>query len=125
MSVWTFFAAAVAGGIGAGARYLADLLVVGSKPARVPLGIFLVNVTGSFALGVLTGLGAARVGGDVAWVVGVGLLGGYTTFSTVSVESALLMRAGRARRGWLNAAGTLVAGVVAAGAGLLIGALQP
>ena len=57
------------------------------------------------------------------WIVGVGLLGGYTTFSTVSVESVLLMRSGEARRGWLNLVGTLVLGVAAAAAGLAIGQL--
>lgn len=123
MSVWLFVGAAVAGGIGAGLRYLVDLLVIGTRPARFPLGILVVNVTGSFALGVLTGLGAAHVGSEVAWIVGVGLLGGYTTFSTVSAESVLLMRTGETRRGWMNAAGTLVAGVAAAGAGLALGGL--
>ncbi|MET0829191.1 MAG: CrcB family protein [Microbacterium sp.] len=123
MSVWVFVGAALAGGIGAGLRYLVDVLVVGGRPARFPLGILVVNVTGSFALGVLTGLGAALVGTDLAWVIGVGLLGGYTTFSTVSLESVLLMRSGEARRGWMNAVGTLVLGVAAAAAGLAIGHL--
>jgi CrcB protein len=123
MTPWLFVGTAVAGGIGAGLRYLVDLLVVGTKPARFPLGILVVNVTGSFALGVLTGLGAAHVGSETAWLLGVGLLGGYTTFSTVSAESVLLMRTGETRRGWVNAAGTLVAGVAAAGIGLALGGL--
>ena len=123
MSVWVFVGAALAGGVGAGLRYLVDVLVVGGRPRRLPLGILVVNVTGSFALGVLTGLGAGMVGGDLAWVIGVGLLGGYTTFSTVSLESVLLMRAGEARRGWMNAVGTLLIGVAAAAAGLAIGHL--
>lgn len=118
-----FVGAALAGGIGAGLRYLVDVVVVGGRPARFPLGILVVNVTGSFALGVLTGLSAGLLGGDLAWVLGVGLLGGYTTFSTVSVESALLVGAGEARKGWLNAVGTLVLGVVAAAAGLALGSL--
>ncbi len=88
-----------------------------------PLGILIVNITGSFALGVLTGLGASLVGGATVWIVGVGLLGGYTTFSTVSLESVLLVRSGEARRGWMNAVGTLVLGVAAAAAGLAIGQL--
>jgi CrcB protein len=120
MTPWLFVGTAVAGGIGAGLRYLVDLLVVGTKPARFPLGILVVNVTGSFALGVLTGLGAAHVGGELAWALGVGLLGGYTTFSTVSAESVLLMRTGETRRGWMNAAGTLVAGIAAAAVGLAL-----
>jgi CrcB protein len=120
---WVLIAAALAGGAGAGLRYLVDVLVVGGRLARFPLGILVVNVTGSFALGMLTGLGAGFVGTDLAWVLGVGLLGGYTTFSTVSVESALLIRTGEARRGWMNALGTLVLGVVAAAAGLAVGGL--
>ena len=123
MSVWVFAAAALAGGVGAGLRYLVDVLVVGGRPGRLPLGIFVVNITGSFALGLVTGLGTELIGGDVAWIIGVGLLGGYTTFSTVSLESVLLAHSGEARRGWLNAAGTLVVGVAAAAAGLAIGHL--
>ena len=48
MTPWLFAAAAVAGGVGAGLRYLIDVLVVGSRPGRFPLGIVVVNVTGSF-----------------------------------------------------------------------------
>lgn len=123
MNAWVLLGAALAGGAGAGLRYVVDVLVIGGRPARFPLGILVVNVTGSFALGVLTGLGAGLVGTDLAWDLGVGLLGGYTTFSTVSVESALLIRTGEARRGWMNALGTLVLGVAAAAAGLAVGGL--
>ena len=123
MSPWALIAAALAGGVGAGLRYVVDSLVVGGKPARLPFGILLVNVTGSFALGLLTGLGAGLVDSDLSWVLGVGLLGGYTTYSTVSVESVLLMRTGESRRGWTNALGTLVLGVSAAAAGLALGNL--
>lgn len=123
MSAWVLAAAALAGGVGAGMRYLVDVLVVGPRPGRFPLGIFLVNITGSFVLGFLTGLGTQVIAGDAAWIVGVGLLGGYTTFSTVSVESVLLARSGEARRAWLNALGTLVTGVAAAASGLALGGL--
>ncbi len=54
-----------------------------------PWGILVVNVSGSFALGVITGLGAA-IAPELSLVLGLGLLGGYTTFSTVSVETVLL-----------------------------------
>ncbi len=123
MNPWVFVAAALAGGVGAGLRYLVDVLVVGPRPGRFPAGILVVNVTGSFALGLLTGLGAGIIGDDVAWIAGVGLLGGYTTFSTVSLESVLLIESAEARRGWLNAIGTLVLGVAAAAAGLAVGHL--
>jgi CrcB protein len=123
MNAWLFAAAAVAGGIGAGMRYLVDVLVVGGRPARFPLGILVVNVSGSFALGLITGLGAGFVGSEAAWIIGVGLLGGYTTFSTVSVESALMMQSGEARRAWANVVGTLIFGVAAAAAGVAVGLL--
>lgn len=123
MSAVVFVAAALAGGLGAGLRHLVDLLVTGGRRERFPLGILVVNVTGSFALGVLTGVGAGLIDSDLGWVIGVGLLGGYTTFSTVSLDSALLVRAGQSRRGWINAAGTLLLGVVAASAGLGLGGL--
>jgi fluoride exporter len=123
MNLWVFIATALAGGIGAGLRYVIDVLVIGSRTDRLPFGILIVNVTGSFALGVLTGLGAGVVDTDAAWIVGVGLLGGYTTFSTVSAESVLLQQTGEARRGWLNVVGTLVLGVAAAAAGLAVGRL--
>jgi CrcB protein len=123
MSPWLFAAAAVAGGIGAGLRYLVDVLVVGGRPARFPLGILVVNITGSFALGLLTGFSAQIVASEAGWIAGVGLLGGYTTFSTVSVESVLMMQSGEARRGWLNVVGTLIFGVAAAAAGVAVGLL--
>jgi fluoride exporter len=123
MSVWVFVATAVAGGVGAALRYVVDVLVSAGRPVRFPLGILLVNVTGSFALGVLTGLGAGAVGTDLAMVAGVGLLGGYTTFSTVSLETVLALEAGQTRKGWLNAVGTLVLGASAAAAGLALGGL--
>ncbi|MEJ1154381.1 CrcB family protein [Microbacterium marmarense] len=101
MSAWLVLWLALAGGLGAGARYAIDRLF----PAReggFAWGIFLVNVSGSFALGVLTGLGSAAAS-DLGVILGVGLLGGYTTFSTVSVETVLLVE----RRRWVDAAGTL------------------
>ncbi|HEX5729904.1 fluoride efflux transporter FluC [Microbacterium sp.] len=123
MSFWVLVAAAVAGGVGAGLRYLVDVLVVGRAPERFPLGILVVNVSGSFALGALTGIGAQWIADEVAWVVGVGLLGGYTTFSAVSLDSVLLAQGGSGRRAALNAVGTLVLGVGAAALGLALGSL--
>ena len=123
MNVWVLVAVALAGGVGAGLRYIVDALVVGGTPRRLPLGILVVNITGSFALGVLTGMGAGMVGTDIARILGVGLLGGYTTFSTVSLESVLLARNGEARLGWTNALATLVLGVAAAAAGMGLGSV--
>jgi CrcB protein len=111
---------AASGGVGAGLRYAVDRLLTPASGARFPLGILVVNVSGSFALGVLTGLGTA-VAPEAALVIGVGLLGGYTTFSTVSVESVLLAERRRRRDAALNLLGTLLLAGVGAGLGLALG----
>ncbi|GAA5034195.1 fluoride efflux transporter FluC [Microbacterium fluvii] len=116
----TFVATVLAGGAGAGLRYVVDALVMRGRPDRFPLGIFLVNVTGSFALSLLLGLELQPVWNSV---IGVGLLGGYTTFSAVSVETVLLIQRRRRRRALLNAVGTLAATVAAVGLGVLLGLL--
>lgn len=117
MSPLVFALAAVCGGLGAAARYLIDTGVARLVGARFPSGVMLINITGSFALGVVVGALP-----EVASVVGVGFLGGYTTFSTAMVDTVALWRDGARRAALLNAIGMLVAGVLAALAGLLLGA---
>jgi CrcB protein len=118
MTPLLFAGLAVAGGVGAGLRWLADALLSRALPAGFPWPILLVNATGSLALGLLTGLSM-----DAAWmaVLGTGLLGGYTTFSTVAVDTQLLAREGRTEAAWGNALGTLVLCVATATAGLAAG----
>jgi CrcB protein len=118
MTPLLFAGLAVAGGVGAGLRWLADALLSRVLPAGFPWPILLVNATGSLALGLLTGLSL-----DAAWtaVLGTGLLGGYTTFSTVAVDTQLLTREGRTEAAWGNALGTLALCVATATAGLAAG----
>ncbi|KTR02105.1 fluoride efflux transporter CrcB [Curtobacterium luteum] len=112
---------AVGGGIGAAVRFLLD----GAVKARVtvfPLGTLVINVSGSLALGVLTGAGQAGVLAlPTVAVLGTGMMGGYTTFSTASVETVQLLRSGKPRLAVLNGLGMLVVSVGAAALGLLIG----
>jgi len=112
------------GGLGAGIRYLVDGIVMRGRKNAFPLGILVVNVTGSFVLGLLTGLASLI---DPTWlaIIGVGLLGGYTTFSTVSVEAVLLAQRRRRDWAWVNLLGTFVLAAVAAGLGLMLGGLLP
>ncbi|GAA3636082.1 hypothetical protein GCM10022200_19270 [Microbacterium awajiense] len=121
MSVAVWVALVIGGGVGAGVRYVVDAAT--PKPRGFPLGILIVNVVGSLLLGLVAGLGAAVFDPTWALVLGTGLVGGFTTFSTVSVESAMLAQ----RRMWLlavaNLVGTLVAAVAAAGLGWVLGAL--
>jgi CrcB protein len=117
MNPLLFLAAALAGGAGAVLRYLADLGVARFAGRRFPWGILLVNISGSFALGVVT-----TALPTAAFVLGAGLLGGYTTFSTAMLDTVALWRDGEGRAVAVNAIGMLVLGLVAAGLGLALGA---
>ncbi len=121
MTIGLVLAAAAAGGVGAGLRYLVDVAVMRGRRDAFPLGILIVNVSGSLALGLVVGLGAAIAPPAVVLVVGTGLLGGYTTFSTVSVESVLLFQRKRRRAAIVNVVGTLVLAFAAAALGGVAG----
>jgi len=121
MTIGLVLAAAAAGGVGAGLRYLVDVAVMRGRRDAFPLGILIVNVSGSLALGLVVGVGAAIASPAVALVVGTGLLGGYTTFSTVSVESVLLFQRKRRRAAIVNVVGTLVLALAAAALGGVAG----
>jgi len=110
---------ALAGGIGAVTRFIVDAEVRRQAPRiGVPLGTTFINITGSFLLGWVTGWWAAHTGdSSFKLILGTGFLGGYTTFSTASVEAARLVQAGR---GWLSAvhaAAVLVSSVASAALG--------
>lgn len=83
-----------------------------------PWAIVGVNVLGSFLLGLLAGLGASD---DVRTVVGVGFLGGFTTFSTFSLDVWSDLDAGRPGRALAVVGLSVVLGVAAAGAGWTAG----
>ena len=113
--------ACLGGGLGAGVRLLLDSLIRHRIGDRYPLGTMLINLSGSFALGLITGwAGGALLPPTAQVVLGTGLLGGYTTFSTASVETVRLAE----ERRWLAAAGhglgQLLAATACAGLGLFL-----
>lgn len=113
---------ALAGGLGAVARLVLDGWATGRTGGRYPAGTLLVNVTGSLLLGLVTGLAAgALLPPRWALVLGTGLLGGFTTFSTAAVETVRLAAAGRAAAAAMHGLGMLGASVLAAGLGLAVG----
>ena len=113
---------ALAGGLGAAARFWVDAAVSQRNPTRFPLGTLLINVTGSLLLGLLVGWASGHAAGDLVAIAGTGFLGGYTTFSTASVEAVRLVRTERRWAAAAYAAGTMVASVAAAVVGLWLGA---
>lgn len=122
MTAPLFLMIAVAGGLGAVCRLLVDRVTPSDGPHSLPIGTLLINTSGSFALGLLMGLGASFVVPE-AWleVLGIGFLGGYTTFSTASFETVGLFQEGEPGKAVANGLGGLVLTVVAAGLGLWLG----
>jgi fluoride exporter len=107
------------GALGALGRYTVDAAVSARWPSDFPFGTLVVNLSGGFTLGVLVGLG---VTGEAILVLGHGLFGGYTTFSTWMFEAERLAEDGEWRLMWLNLAGPMVAGLAVTGLGWLAGA---
>jgi len=118
MSVLVWAAMALAGGVGALARYGILLAFERRMIGPAPAAILLVNVSGALVIGVCAGAG---LHGDARMIVATGLLGGYTTFSTWMVQSDELRRMNGARWGVANLAVSLLLGFGAVALGVAIG----
>jgi fluoride exporter len=118
---WITFVAA--GAVAAPVRYLVDGAIADRAASVFPWGTFVVNVTGSLALGLLTGLALCHGFPDTPRVVlGTGFCGAYTTFSTHTYETVRLVEEGAIAEAARNVLGTLVAGTAAAALGLALAA---
>ncbi|WP_432520453.1 fluoride efflux transporter CrcB [Kineococcus sp. SYSU DK006] len=113
----------LAGGLGAAARFAVDGAVRARRAGDLPWGTLVVNVTGSFLLGLLTGLVLAGAGDAWRLVLGTGFCGGFTTFSTAAVDTVHLARRGALRAAAANLGGNLVLTLLAAALGLRLAAL--
>lgn len=122
MNPLELLAVALAGGAGAGLRWLVDAWL--RSPRGLPWPILVVNVTGCYAMALLAAAFHLSAGAP-AWltVVTAGLLGGYTTFSTVSVDTVELWLARRHIAAVANGVGTLLLCAVASALGLLTAAM--
>lgn len=115
-------AVAMAGGVGSALRFVVDSVLTRRTPWAFPVGTNVINATGSFALGLVTGLVATGIApGEVGFIVGTGLISGYTTFSTASLETVLLLIDGRTRAAATNGVVMLIVCGALAGTGLLLG----
>ena len=112
----------VAGGSGALLRYEVELGVRRRLGPGFPFGTLLINVSGSFVLGLLVGLAEHNgVRPDVVTVLGTGLLGAYTTFSTFTFDIVGLTERGRVGAAAANLGASLVLGLAGAALGLAAG----
>jgi fluoride exporter len=109
---------AALGGIGAVGRFLLDGAVAARAGRGFPWGTLAVNLSGAFALGLITG---AALGGDGLLLLGTGLLGAYTTFSTWAFEAHRQAEDGRTRGVLANLAVSLVLGLACAWLGRRLG----
>ena len=109
----------LAAGAGAVCRYLLDQLVEHRHESDFPYGTFVVNVTGSFLLGLVTGLSLhSGLGSDATVALSAGFCGGYTTWSTFAYEIVALAEGGELGVAAANLVGSLGLGLIAAAGGL-------
>lgn len=114
----------LAGGLGAGTRFVVDGLIRAKLRTALPVATIAINVTGSFLLGLIAGAVIVHAAPpELQVIAGTGFLGGYTTFSTASFETVRLVQSRRTGLALVNGIGTAVVAVAAAAAGLAVGGL--
>ena len=114
---------ALGGAAGAVARYLVGVQALRSFGPHWPWGTFAVNIVGGFLMGALAGWLAHRGGADQErWrlLLGVGVLGGFTTFSAFSLEATLMIERRDYGQAFSYATGSVILSVAALFAGLMI-----
>jgi CrcB protein len=120
----TLLAVLVGGFGGAIARQEAFSALQERVKTKFPVGIMAVNLSGTFVLGLLFGVGVAKVWPHwLAIGAQTGFVGAYTTYSTWAVDSLTLARAGTPWQAVVNLAGSLLAGVLLAWAGVSLGSV--
>jgi len=112
----------VGGGAGALIRYIAGTAIMQRFGGSFPLGTLTVNVTGCFIIGVLMTILTERFEFSPNWrfLLVVGFLGGYTTFSSFEYETLQAVRQGAWGSGILNVVASVVAGYVAVWLGIAV-----
>ncbi len=111
-----------AGGV-VGTLLRAGLVPLIGEPADLPLGVLVVNLVGAFALGFLVGyltrIGSGETDHGLRLLFGTGLLGGFTTYSMLATDVAVMIQDGRVLAGVAYGFGSVVLGIGASWLGLL------
>lgn len=113
---------AIGGAVGSVARYLFSTALLRASGSLFPVGTFAVNVVGCFVFGAIAGAAEQRVqvAPELRLFLLVGVLGGFTTFSSYAFESFALIRDGQFAAAAVNVVGQVVAGLVGLWAGYVI-----
>ena len=116
----------IGGGLGSIARYLVGLWALGRLPYPLPLGTLIVNVLGSFLIGLIAELAVLKAFGvtsEIRMLLVVGVLGGFTTFSSLALEMTVLVRGSEWAWVFIYSAGSVIVGLAAAFGGIALAKL--
>ena len=117
----SLFPVMVGGAIGAGARHLVGQWVIARVGPGFPWGTLSINIAGGLAMGLLIGwLARGDAGETMRLFVGVGILGGFTTFSAFSLDFWVLFERGQTGQAFAYVLASVVGAIIACGLGLLI-----
>lgn len=118
----SLFSVMIGGAIGAGARHLVGQAMLARLGAGFPWWTLSINIVGSLLMGLLIGaLARSDVSGETARLfVGVGILGGFTTFSSFSMEFWMLFERGQTAQAFAYVIASVVGAILACGLGLLV-----
>lgn len=125
MLIWRIFLVGIGGMLGSICRYLLGLWLVQKISSSFPWGTFAINVIGSFCIGVLMGWPwKSNQQEHLQLLLATGFCGGFTTFSTFSFESFILLKQGQHLIWALYAFSSLVLSLIAVFVGVFISRLQ-
>jgi fluoride exporter len=112
----------IGGSFGAAARYLLGNIIFSKKKlSSFPLGTWLINITGSFLLGLLANLHLSNDISDGVWFfVGVGFCGAYTTFSTFGYETITLLQSNKKFLACIYVTTSVILSITTAAIGFII-----
>jgi len=113
--------------LGSVLRFWLGSLIGGRLDARFPYGTFVINVTGSFLIGMVLTVLAAKAHWSPNWryLIPIGFIGGYTTFSTLEYETLRLFQDGQLLTALLNVTLSVVVGFVGVWLGAVAGTVIP
>lgn len=111
---------ALGGALGAMLRYLTNVAAMRALGPGFPFGTMIVNILGSFLMGVIVVVLAKRGGNDLAPLLMTGILGGFTTFSAFSLDALTLWERGAAWAAFGYVAASVILSLAAIAAGLYV-----